>query len=113
MVVTKNLNRIVDHRELLSDIEEVCNSNMRHHPIGIGVQGMRHHPIGIGVQGLAYAFQMLKIPFESDAAKELNDINLLSQARLRSCELATAEGPHETYEGSPASESKLHAISGQ
>jgi ribonucleoside-diphosphate reductase alpha chain len=51
------LNKIIDHN--LCPIEEGCNLNMC------------HHPIGIGVQGLADAFQLLKIPFDSKAAKQL------------------------------------------
>ena len=96
MVVTKNLNRIIDGN--FYPIEEARNSNMR------------HRPIGIGVQGLADAFQLLKIPFDSEAAKQLNrDIfeTIYFGACTASCELAAVEGPYETYEGSPASQGKL------
>lgn len=71
---------------------------------------MRHRPIGLGVQGLADAFQLLKIPFDSDDAKQLNkDIfeTIYFGACTASCELAEQEGPYETYQGSPASEGKL------
>lgn len=71
---------------------------------------MRHRPIGIGVQGLADVFMMLKIPFESDKAKQINkDIfeAIYFGACTASCELAKAEGPYETYEGSPASQGIL------
>jgi ribonucleotide reductase alpha subunit len=71
---------------------------------------MRHRPIGIGVQGLADAFQMLKIPFDSPEARQLNkDIfeTIYFGACTASCELAEAEGPYSTYEGSPASQGKL------
>jgi len=71
---------------------------------------LRHRPIGIGVQGLADAFQMLRIPFDSPEAKKLNrDIfeTIYYAACNASCELAKADGPYETYEGSPASQGKL------
>jgi ribonucleoside-diphosphate reductase subunit M1 len=71
---------------------------------------MRHRPIGIGVQGLADAFQMLKIPFDSDEAKQLNkDIfeTIYFGACTASCDLAETEGPYSTFEGSPASQGKL------
>ena len=96
MVVTKNLNRIIDRN--FYPIVEARNSNMR------------HRPIGIGVQGLADAFQMLKLPFDSPEARQLNkDIfeTIYYGACLASCELAEVEGPYETYEGSPASEGRL------
>lgn len=71
---------------------------------------MRHRPIGIGVQGLADAFQMLKIPFDSERAKQLNrDIfeTIYFGACSASCQLAKEEGKYETYEGSPASQGIL------
>ena len=71
---------------------------------------MRHRPIGIGVQGLADAFQMLKMPFESDRAKELNKAifeTIYFGACTASCELAKENGAYQTYPGSPASEGKL------
>lgn len=95
-VITRNLNRIIDRN--FYPIEEARNSNMR------------HRPIGIGVQGLADAFQMLKIAFESPAATKLNkDIfeTIYFGACTASCELAAEEGAYTTYQGSPASEGKL------
>lgn len=71
---------------------------------------MRHRPIGIGVQGLADAFQMMKLPFESETARQLNkDIfeTIYFGACEASMELAEAEGAYETYEGSPASKGNL------
>jgi len=71
---------------------------------------MRHRPIGIGVQGLADVFQMLKIPFDSERAKQLNkDIfeTIYFGACTASCQLAKEEGPYPTYEGSPASQGIL------
>lgn len=71
---------------------------------------MRHRPIGIGVQGLADAFMMLKIPFDSEKARQLNrDIfeTIYFGACTASCDLAEKEGTYETYEGSPASQGIL------
>lgn len=78
--------------------------------VTLGSSNMRHRPIGIGVQGLADAFQMLRIPFDSDEARALNrDIfeTIYFGACSASCELARVEGPYETYEGSPASQGRL------
>jgi ribonucleoside-diphosphate reductase subunit M1 len=71
---------------------------------------MRHRPIGLGVQGFADALQLLKIPFESDEARQLNkDIfeTIYFGACTASCDLAEREGPYESYEGSPASQGRL------
>jgi len=95
-VMTRNLNRIIDRN--FYPIEEAKNSNMR------------HRPIGIGVQGLADAFQMLKLPFESPEAHKLNrDIfeTIYFGACTESMQLAKEQGPYESYEGSPASQGKL------
>lgn len=95
-VVTRNLNKVIDRN--FYPREECRRSNMR------------HRPIGIGVQGLADVFMMLKIPFDSDEAKKLNkDIfeTIYFGSCTASCELAQAEGPYETYEGSPASQGIL------
>lgn len=67
---------------------------------------MRHRPIGIGIQGLADAFILMRLPFESDAAQDLNTkiFETLYYAALESsCELAEKLGPYETYAGSPVS----------
>jgi len=95
-VVTKNLNRVIDRN--FYPVPEAKKSNFR------------HRPIGIGVQGLADAFQMLKLPFESDKARQLNkDIfeTIYFGACEASMELAEAEGPYETYPGSPVSQGQL------
>jgi ribonucleoside-diphosphate reductase alpha subunit len=95
-VATKNLNKIIDRN--FYPIAEAKNSNMR------------HRPIGIGVQGLADAFQLLKLPFDSEPARQLNkDIfeTIYYGACKASCELAEKDGPYESYEGSPASQGKL------
>ena len=67
---------------------------------------MRHRPMGIGIQGLADTFLLLRFPFESEEAQQLNkDIfeTIYYSALKTSCELAEKLGPYETYEGSPVS----------
>lgn len=95
-VATRNLNRVIDRN--FYPREECRKSNMR------------HRPIGIGVQGLADVYMMLKIPFESEKAKQLNKEifeTIYFGACTASCELAKDEGSYETYEGSPASQGIL------
>lgn len=95
-VATKNLNKVIDRNYY--PIEEARRSNMR------------HRPIGIGVQGLADTFMMLRMPFESEKARDLNtDIfeTIYFSACEASCELAESEGAYETYNGSPAFLGKL------
>ncbi|MEY4274893.1 MAG: Ribonucleoside-diphosphate reductase, partial [Bacteroidota bacterium] len=89
---TVNLNKIIDVNYY--PVPEARNSNLR------------HRPIGLGVQGLADVFIMLRMPFESDAAKQLNkDIfeTIYFAAMEASMELAKVEGPYSTWEGSPIS----------
>ncbi|MFN3403472.1 MAG: ribonucleoside-diphosphate reductase subunit alpha [Cytophagaceae bacterium] len=91
-VVTKNLNRIIDINYY--PVEEARKSNLR------------HRPIGLGVQGLADVFIMLKMPFESEEAKGLNkDIfeTIYFAAMTASKDLAKKHGPYETFKGSPVS----------
>merc|ERR1719454_510027 len=83
-VVTLNLNKVIDRN--FYPVEEARRSNMR------------HRPVGLGVQGLADAFLMMKLPFESEGAKRLNtDIfeTIYFAACEASCDLATLEGPYE------------------
>ena len=92
-VATKNLNRIIDVNDY--PIEEARNSNMR------------HRPIGIGVQGLADAFILMRYPFESEDARRLNrEIfeTIYYAAMTASKDLAKVEGPYSTFEGSPVSQ---------
>lgn len=92
-VVTKNLNKIIDINHY--PVKEAENSNMR------------HRPIGIGVQGLADAFILMRFPFDSHEAKKLNKEifeNIYYAACKTSCELAKQHGPYQTFKGSPASE---------
>jgi len=94
--VTKNLNRVIDRNYY--PVEEARNSNMR------------HRPIGLGVQGLADAFIMLRLPFTSDEAKQLNqDIfeTLYHAAVTASMEQAIEEGAYSSYEGSPISQGQF------
>ncbi len=91
-VVTKNLNRIIDINYY--PVEEAKNSNMR------------HRPIGLGVQGLADAFILLKMPFESAEAQGLNkDIfeTIYFAAMTASKDLSIKHGPYQTFKGSPVS----------
>ena len=89
---TVNLNRIIDGN--FYPVEEARKSNMR------------HRPIGLGVQGLADAFILMRYPFESEEARALNrEIfeTIYYAAMTASKDLAIAEGPYETYAGSPVS----------
>ena len=92
-VVTRNLNRIIDINYY--PVPEAENSNKR------------HRPIGIGIQGLADAFIMMRFPFDSEEAQKLNrDIfeTIYFAAMETSMELAIEEGPYSSYEGSPVSQ---------
>lgn len=94
--VTGNLNKIID--ENYYPVEEARNSNMK------------HRPIGIGVQGLADAFLKLRYPFDSDDAKKLNTEifeTMYFAAASASCDLAREYGPYPSFEGSPASKGIL------
>lgn len=89
---TINLNRIID--ENFYPVEEARKSNMR------------HRPIGLGVQGLADAYIMMGYPFESEEARELNReifATIYYAAMTASKDLAKEFGPYETFEGSPVS----------
>ncbi|HRD82121.1 MAG TPA: ribonucleoside-diphosphate reductase subunit alpha [Saprospiraceae bacterium] len=95
-VVTRNLNRIIDINYY--PIPEARNSNFR------------HRPIGIGVQGLADAFLLMRMPFDSDEARSLNrDIfeAIYYGALQESCAQAAQNGAYESYPGSPASQGIL------
>eukprot|EP00405_Crypthecodinium_cohnii_P026775 CAMPEP_0206497314 /NCGR_PEP_ID=MMETSP0324_2-20121206/50097_1 /ASSEMBLY_ACC=CAM_ASM_000836 /TAXON_ID=2866 /ORGANISM="Crypthecodinium cohnii, Strain Seligo" /LENGTH=793 /DNA_ID=CAMNT_0053982831 /DNA_START=65 /DNA_END=2446 /DNA_ORIENTATION=+ len=95
-VASKNLNKVIDRNYY--PVVEAKNSNMR------------HRPIGLGVQGLADAFMLMRLPFECAEAKKLNeDIfeTIYFAACEASAELAEVEGPYESFKGSPASEGKL------
>lgn len=94
--MTLNLNRIIDIN--FYPVEEARNSNFR------------HRPIGLGVQGLADTFFLMRLPFESGEALKLNrDIfeTLYFAACSASVEMARINGPYQTYEGSPTSQGFL------
>jgi ribonucleoside-diphosphate reductase alpha chain len=89
---TKNLNKIIDHNYY--PVEEAKNSNLK------------HRPIGLGVQGLADVFILLRLPFESDLAKMLNKNifeTIYFAAMTASKDLAKQSGPYESFAGSPVS----------
>lgn len=95
-VVTSNLNRVID---------------INYYPVNTAkVSNLRHRPVGIGVQGLADTFILLGLPFESPEAQQLNkDIfeTIYYHALKASCILAERQGPYETYHGSPVSKGIL------
>tara|TARA_B110000483_G_scaffold93720_1_gene115452 strand:+ start:20685 stop:23042 length:2358 start_codon:yes stop_codon:yes gene_type:complete len=94
--VTKNLNKIIDNNYY--PVPEAKKSNMR------------HRPIGIGVQGLADAFMLLRLPFESEEARMLNKNifeTIYFAAMTASKDLAKKDGAYETFKGSPLSEGKF------
>ncbi|XP_031627678.1 ribonucleoside-diphosphate reductase large subunit-like [Contarinia nasturtii] len=95
-VVTRNLNKIIDVN--FYPLPETRKSNMR------------HRPIGIGIQGLADAFILMRFPYESEEAAKLNQQifeTIYYGALEASCELAQRDGPYETYPGSPVSKGIL------
>jgi ribonucleoside-diphosphate reductase alpha chain/ribonucleoside-diphosphate reductase subunit M1 len=94
--VTRNLNRVIDRNYYPTEAGRKSN--------------MRHRPIGIGVQGLADVFQMLGLAFDEPKARELNReiFEVIYFGALEeSCILAEEEGPYETFRGSPAHDGKL------
>ena len=95
-VVTRNLNNVIDINFYPTD--KTKNSNMK------------HRPIGIGVQGLADAFAKMDVPFHSNLAKQINRniFETMYHAALEaSMEAAKEEGPYSSFKGSPASEGIL------
>lgn len=94
--VTRNLNKVIDRNYY--PVIEAENSNLR------------HRPVGLGVQGLADAFIMLRLPFTSDEAKKLNQEifeTLYFAAVTASMEMAKEEGPYSTFKGSPISQGEF------
>lgn len=94
--ITKNLNRVIDRN---------------HYPVEEGrVSNMRHRPIGIGVQGFADALQMMGIPFEDPRAEDLVKKifeTIYHSSMKASVDLAKVEGAYESFKGSPLSEGKF------
>ncbi len=94
--VTRNLNKVIDRNYY--PVVEAENSNMR------------HRPVGLGVQGLADAFIMLRLPFTSDEAKKLNQEifeTLYFAAVTASMEMAKEEGSYSSFKGSPISQGEF------
>jgi ribonucleotide reductase alpha subunit len=94
--VTRNLNRVIDHNYY--PVDEARTSNMK------------HRPIGLGVQGLADVFIHLRLPFDSDGARVVNrEIfeTMYFAALSCSCDLAKQDGHYESYSGSPMSKGVL------
>jgi ribonucleoside-diphosphate reductase alpha chain len=95
-VVTRNLNKVIDINYY--PIEEARRSNLR------------HRPIGIGVQGLADVFILLKLPFDSEGARKLNQEifeTIYFAALTASKDIAKVHGSYETFQGSPISQGIL------
>ena len=95
-VAIKNLNRVIDINYYPTP--ETKNSNMR------------HRPVGLGVQGLADVFALMRAPWESEKAADLNQRifeHIYYAAVESSCEVAEKEGPYSTYEGSPMSKGQF------
>jgi len=95
-VAIRNLNRVIDIN--FYPTPETQRSNMR------------HRPVGLGVQGLADVFALLKLSWESDEAARLNQLifeHMYYAAAEESCVLAEQEGSYETFAGSPASKGQL------
>ena len=95
-VAIRNLNRVIDINYYPTPETERSN--------------MRHRPVGLGVQGLADVFALMRMPWESDKASDLNQRifeHIYYAAVESSCEIAEKEGPYSTYIGSPMSEGKF------
>ena len=91
-VAIKNLNRVIDINYYPTP--ETKNSNMR------------HRPVGLGVQGLADVFALMRAPWESEEAAEINQRifeHIYFAAVESSCEIAQGGTPYSTFEGSPMS----------
>jgi len=94
--ITRNLNKVIDRNYY--PVIEAENSNMR------------HRPVGLGVQGLADAFILMRLPFTSDEAKALNQEifeTIYFAAVTASMEMAKEEGPYSTFQGSPISQGEF------
>ena len=90
--VTQNLNKVIDVNYY--PVEEARNSNLR------------HRPIGIGVQGLADTFALLRLPFDSEESRKLNaEIfeTIYFASMTASKDIAKTDGPYESFKGSPVS----------
>jgi ribonucleoside-diphosphate reductase alpha subunit len=96
-------------QELVINLNKIIDINAYPTPES-KLSNMKHRPMGIGVQGLADVFMILKIAYDSDAARKLNrDIFecMYYNALIMSCELSKIHGPYETFNGSPTSQGIL------
>jgi len=94
--ITRNLDTVIDQN--FYPVPEAENSNMR------------HRPVGIGIQGLADAFILLRLPFTSEEAKILNQEifeTIYFASLTASMELAKEKEPYSTYKGSPISQGEF------
>jgi ribonucleoside-diphosphate reductase alpha chain len=94
--ITRNLNKVIDRNYY--PVQEAENSNMR------------HRPVGLGVQGLADAFILMRLPFTSDEAKKQNEEifeTIYFAAVTASMEMAKEEGPYSSFPGSPISQGEF------
>jgi ribonucleoside-diphosphate reductase alpha subunit len=95
-VAIRNLNRVIDINYYPTPETERSN--------------MRHRPVGLGIQGLADVFALLRAPWESEKAADINQRifeHMYYAAVESSCEAAEQDGPYSTYEGSPMSQGKF------
>lgn len=95
-VVAKNLNKVIDVNFYPTEKTRISN--------------MRHRPIGIGVQGLADVFMLMDVAFHSDTAQQINQTifeTIYHGALTASCDVAKTQGAYETFAGSPASQGRL------
>ena len=95
-VVTYNLNCVIDKNYYPTDKTRTSN--------------LKHRPVGIGVQGLADTFIQMNIPFDSDEARQLNKLifeTMYHAALDESCELAKDDGRYDSFDESPASKGEL------
>ena len=95
-VVTYNLNCVIDKNYYPTDKTRTSN--------------LKHRPVGIGVQGLADTFIQMNIPFDSDEARQLNKLifeTMYHAALEESCDIAKTEGRYESFDESPASKGEL------
>jgi ribonucleotide reductase alpha subunit len=95
-IVVKNLNRVIDINYYPTPETRASN--------------MRHRPVGLGIQGLADVFAILKLSWDSEEASIMNQLifeHMYYAAMEASCEMADVEGPYASFEGSPLSKGKL------
>jgi ribonucleoside-diphosphate reductase alpha subunit len=97
-IAVRNLNRVIDRNLYPAEVPETKNSNLK------------HRPIGLGVQGLADVFKLLRMPFDSSAARSMNTAifeAMYFAAVDESINEARRDGPYSSYAGSPASRGQL------